>query len=53
MYKKYQEINIDKSYIGLEEGETEGGYFCTPVGSKVIGWESCCLLYTSDAADEL
>lgn len=45
MYKKYQEINIDKSYIGLEEGETEGGYFCTPVGSKVIGWESCGIHY--------
>ena len=40
IYKEYQKLKFDKSYIGLEEGDTEGGYFCTPIGAKVIGWES-------------
>ncbi|MGL5694703.1 MAG: hypothetical protein ACRCXA_11540 [Peptostreptococcaceae bacterium] len=39
IYKEYQNLELDKSYIGLEEGDTEGGYFCTPIGAKVIGWE--------------
>ena len=29
---------LDLSNIGLQRGEKESGYFCTPVGSKVIGW---------------
>lgn len=40
IYKEYEKLKIDKSCIGLEEGDTEGGYFCTPIGAKVIGWEN-------------
>ncbi|MBQ7875245.1 MAG: hypothetical protein IJ306_08850 [Oscillospiraceae bacterium] len=40
LYEKFMELHIDRSLIGLEKGDEEGGYFCTPVGSKVIGWES-------------
>ncbi len=40
IYKEYQKLKLDKSYIGLEEGDTEGGYFCTPIGAEVIGWEN-------------
>ena len=29
---------LDLSNIGLQRGEKESGYFCTPVGAKVIGW---------------
>ena len=45
IYKEYQKLKLDKSYIGLEEGDTEGGYFCTPIGAKVIGWESGGIQY--------
>ena len=34
-----QLMKLDTANIGLEPGDTEGGYFCTPVGMKVIGWE--------------
>ena len=40
IYKEYQKLKLDKSYIGLEEGDTESEYFCTPIGAEVIGWES-------------
>ena len=29
---------LNLSNIGLLRGEKESGYFCTPVGAKVIGW---------------
>ena len=34
----YLRSKLDLSYIGLQRGEKESGYFCTPVLSKVIGW---------------
>lgn len=34
----YRNSDIDLSTFGLRRGPEEGGYFCTPVGSKVIGW---------------
>ncbi len=37
-YERYVKMNIDGSRIGLERGETESNYFCTPKGAKVIGW---------------
>ncbi len=37
--ERYEALSIDGSLFGLEKGDTEGGYFCTPVGMKVIGWE--------------
>ena len=39
IYKEYEKLKLNKSYIGLEEGDKEGGYFCTPIGTRVIGWE--------------
>ena len=40
LYEKFKKLDTDKSLIGLEEGDSEEGYFCTPIGAKVIGWES-------------
>ena len=40
LYNEYKKLNIDGSFIGLEDGDEEGGYFCTPVGAKVIGWDN-------------
>ncbi|MBQ4651059.1 MAG: helix-turn-helix transcriptional regulator [Firmicutes bacterium] len=40
MYEEYKKLKIDGSLIGLESGDEEGGYFCTPIGMKVIGWET-------------
>ena len=39
LYEKFEKLDIDRSLIGLEKGDSEGEYFCTPVGAKVIGWE--------------
>ncbi len=39
LFENFEKLDIDKSLIGLEKGDSEGGYFCTPVGAKVIGWE--------------
>ena len=37
-YERYLSLNIDGSHIGLERGEGESRYFCTPKGAKVIAW---------------
>ena len=34
----YLRSKLDLSHIGLQRGEKESNYFCTPVLSKVIGW---------------
>lgn len=38
-YKKYKELNLDTSCLGLIPGIETSEYFCTPLGAKVIGWE--------------
>ena len=38
-YRKFQELKLDTSFIGLAH-EEEQKYFCTPVGSKIIGWDN-------------
>ena len=38
LYEKYCGLDIDLSRLGLERGDTQGGYFCDPVGAEVIGW---------------
>ncbi len=38
MYKRFCELNLNLSAVGLIPGDTKGGYFCTPKGAKVIGW---------------
>ncbi len=35
--EKFQNLDADLSLVGLEKGDSEGGYFCTPVGAEVIG----------------
>ena len=40
LYERYKKLKIDGSYIGLEKGDENGDYFCTPVGAKVIGWDN-------------
>lgn len=35
-YERYLKINIDGSPIGLERGDSENYYFCTPKGAKMI-----------------
>lgn len=39
LFEKFENLDVDKSLIGLEKSGSEGGYFCTPIGTKVIGWE--------------
>ncbi len=31
-------MNIDTVPLGIEQGENENLYFCTPKGAKIIGW---------------
>lgn len=40
MYEAYRRLDIDGSWIGLERGDSSGGYFCTPVGAEIIGWDN-------------
>ncbi len=39
LYEKFKQLDIGFSLLGLEQGDVHGGYFCTPVGAEVIGWE--------------
>lgn len=39
LYEKFQALNIDTSSIGLAR-EENSPYFCTPVGTTVIGWDN-------------
>lgn len=41
IYDDFIKLDIDTTIIGLGNGDEEGGYFCTPIGAKVIGWEGC------------
>ena len=36
--KHYLNSDLDLSILGLSRGSEEGGYFCTPLGARVIGW---------------
>lgn len=38
-YKKFLELTIDTSYIGLAR-EDNSKYFCTPIGATIIGWDN-------------
>lgn len=39
-FQKYKKLGLDGSWINLEPGDPKGGYFCTPKGARVIGWEN-------------
>lgn len=53
LYERYKKLNIDGSYIGLEKGDDNGDYFCTPVGAKVIGWDNGIHYCFIDGFDEM
>ena len=36
--EQYLRSDLDLSVLGLSRGSEEGGYFCTPLGARVIGW---------------
>ncbi len=39
LYEKLKKLDIELSQLGIEQRETYSGYFCTPKGAKVLGWE--------------
>lgn len=39
LYERYKRLNIDFAQLCLEPGTLHSDYFCTPKGTKVIGWE--------------
>ena len=41
LLKQFQALGLDCSPIGLCPGPAQGGYFCTPRGMTVLGWEGC------------
>ena len=40
LYDKFLKLKSDTKWIGLEKGDTTSDYDCTPLGAKIIGWES-------------
>lgn len=39
VYEQFLKLDRNTSWIGLEKGNEDVNYFCTPVGAKIIGWE--------------
>ena len=39
LLKQFLELGLDCSPIGLGPGPSQGGYFCTPKGMTVLGWD--------------
>lgn len=39
IYEGFLNLNINTSFIGLEKGNEDINYFCTPVGAEIIGLE--------------
>lgn len=39
-YEKFCQLGIDGRWIGLEKGDMNIEYFCTPVDASIIGWEN-------------
>lgn len=38
LYEAYKKKKFELSMFGIERGTARSDYFCTPIGSKVIGW---------------
>lgn len=36
----FNKLNIDRTIIGFEKGESTADYYCTPLNARVIGWNS-------------
>ena len=48
-YEAFLRAGISLAPLGLEAGDRHSGYFCTPLGAEVIGWEGvdgihCCFV---------
>ena len=41
LLRQFQALGLDCSPVGLCPGPAQGGYFCTPRGMTVLGWEGC------------
>ena len=39
LYKEYRKLGDSGSWLGLEPGTGEG-WFCTPVGAEILGWDN-------------
>ena len=47
-YERFLRLGVDGGAIGFAPGEEEGGYFCTPLDARVLGWDVegvhfCCV----------
>ncbi len=40
LYERFCALPIDRSCINFARGDEAGGYWCTPVGMRVLGWEN-------------
>lgn len=38
-YERFLRLGVDGEAIGFAPGEEQGGYFCTPLGARVLGWD--------------
>ena len=38
IYRKFKQLPINFSALGLEQFPSASDYFCTPKGAKIIGW---------------
>ena len=50
LLKQFLELGLDCSPIGLGPGPSQGGYFCTPKGLTVLGWEALTASTTAASA---
>lgn len=41
LYQRFCELPIEPRLIGLEKNEMQVDYFCTPRGTRTIGFENC------------
>lgn len=39
-YERFLRLGVDGEAIGFAPGEEQGGYFCTPLGARVLGWDA-------------
>ncbi len=40
LYDQYAALSLDGALFGFEKGSCDGGYYCTPRGMKVFGWDN-------------
>lgn len=51
--ERYCSLDLGGALIGLEKGDREGGYYCTPQGMTVIAWENCIHYGTIEGFGEM